>query len=132
MNNFISFWKISAKCSIKSNNGKTKIAEVSRSILSALNSYSIKSAVALDFRQLLQYPLCLVPLSIFNGDGTRRRTNKNKIKEVLLIDAESLDKPVLDSLPENVLLVDLIALINKMVFELPTTYEEFAKYTEEL
>ena len=66
-------------------------------ILSALNSYSIKSAVALDFRQLLQYPLCPVPLSICNGDGTRRRTNKSKLKESLLIGVGSLDKSVLAS-----------------------------------
>ena len=123
----MSFWKISAKCTIKSNDGKTKTAEVNWSILSALNSYSIKSAVALDFRQLLHYPLCLVPLSIFNGDGSRRRTSKSKLKEVLLIGVGSLDKSVLASFPEDVLLVDLIALINTKVFELPSTYEEFAQ-----
>ena len=125
--NFMSFSKISAKCTIKSKDGKTKTAEVNRSILSALNSYSIKSAVALDFRQLLQYPLCPVPLSICNGDGTRRRTNKSKLKESLLIGVGSLDKSVLTSFPKDVLLVHLIALINTVVFELPSTYEEFAQ-----
>ena len=40
------------------------------------------------------------------------------------------------SFPEDVLLVDPIALINTMTFELPSTYEEFsnknnAAYTEE-
>ena len=63
---------------------KTITAEVNRSILSAFNSYSIKSAVARDFRQLLQYPLCPVPLSTCSGNVTRRRTNKSKQKEVLL------------------------------------------------
>ena len=52
-NTFMSFSKISAKCIIESKDGKTKTAEVNRSILSALNSHSIKSAVALDFQQLL-------------------------------------------------------------------------------
>ena len=96
---------------------KRKLPEVNRSILSALNSYSIKSAVVLDFWQLLQYPLCPVPLSIYNSDGTRRRTNKSKLKELLLIGAGSLNKSVLASFPKDVLLVDLIALINTMVFE---------------
>ena len=32
--------------------------------IKVFNSYSIKPAVALDFRQLLQYRLCLVPLSM--------------------------------------------------------------------
>ena len=83
-NNFMSFSKISAKYTIKSKDGKTITAEVNRSILSAFNSYSIKSAVARDFRQLLQYPLCPVPLSTCSGNVTRRRTNKSKQKEVLL------------------------------------------------
>ena len=82
--NFMSFSKISAKYTIKSKDGKTITAEVNRSILSAFNSYSIKSAVARDFRQLLQYPLCPVPLSTCSGNVTRRRTNKSKQKEVLL------------------------------------------------
>ena len=39
--------------------------------------------------------------------------------------------------PKDVLLVDPIALINTMIFELPSTYEEFpnknnATYTKEL
>ena len=99
---------------------------MNRSILSAPNSYSIKYAVALDFRQLLQYSLCPVSLSICNGDGMRRRTNKSKLKEVLIIGVGSLDKSVLASFPED-FLVDLIALISTMVFELSLTYEEFAQ-----
>ena len=126
-NSFMSFAKISAKCTIKSKDGKTITAEVNRSILSALNSYSIKSTVALDFRKILEYPLCPVPLSICNGDGTRRRTSKSKLKEVLLADSESFDKAILNTFPKDVLLVDLIALISTMVYDLPATYEEFAQ-----
>ena len=59
--------------------------------------------------------------------GTRRRTNKSKLKEVLLICVGSLGKSVLASFPKDILLVDLIALINTMVFELTPTYEEFAQ-----
>ena len=129
-NNFMSFSKISAKCTIKSKNkkdGKTKTAEINRSILNALNSHGIKFAVALDFWQILQYSLCPVPLNICNGDGTRHRANQSKLKEVLLIGVGSLDKSVLASSPKDVLLVDLIALINTMVFEWQSTYEEFAQ-----
>ena len=86
----MSFSKVSAKYTIKLKHGKTKTAEVNWSILSAFNSYSIKPAVALDFRQLLKYFLLYpVPLSIRNGDGTRCRTNKSKLKEVLLVGAGS-------------------------------------------
>ena len=99
---------------------------MNRSTLGTPNSYSIKHAVALDFRQLLQYPLWPVSLSICNGDGTRRRLNKSKRKEVLIIGVGSLDKSVLASFPKD-FLVDLIALINTMVFELSLTYEESAQ-----
>ena len=46
---------------------------------------------------------------------------------MLLIGVGSLDKSVLASSPKDVLLVDLIALINTMVFEWQSTYEEFAQ-----
>ena len=42
-----------------------------------------------------------------------------KQKEVLLIGVGSLEKSVLASFPKDVLLVDIMALINTMVFELP-------------
>ena len=57
-----------------------------------------------------------MPLSICHGDVTRRRTNKSKLTEVLIIGAGSLDKSVLASFPKDVLLVNLIALINTLVF----------------
>ena len=59
--------------------------------------------------------------------GTSRRTNKSKLKEVFLICVGSLDKSVLASFSKDILMVDLIALINTMVFELTSTYEEFAQ-----
>ena len=68
-----------------------------------------------------------MPLSMCHGDATRRRTNKSKLMEVLIIGVESLDKSVLASFPKDVLLVDLIALINTMVFEFPSTYQEFTQ-----
>ena len=75
----------------------------------------------------MQYTLCPEPLSISSGDGTRRRTNKSKLKKVLLIGVGRSGKSVLASFPKDVLLVDLFALINIMVSELPSTYEEFVQ-----
>ena len=112
---------------MKSRGTKLTFPEANWSILSALNSYSIKSAVALDFRQLLQYSLCPASLSICTDDRSRRRTNKSKLKKVLLIYFDSLDKLIFASFPKDVLLIDLISLINTMIFELPSTYEEFAQ-----
>lgn len=81
------------------------------SILSALNSHSIKSEVALDFWKPVEYPLCLALFIICNGDGTRGCSNKCKQNEVLLLDVGSSDEAVL-----VVLLVDVIGLINEIVF----------------
>ena len=68
-----------------------------------------------------------MPLGTCNGDGTKDRTNKSKLKEVLLIGVGNLEKSALASFLKDVLSVDLVALINTMAFELPSTYEEFAK-----
>ena len=87
----------------------------------------VKQSAALDFRQFLHNPLCPMPLSTCIVDGTRRCSNKSKLKKVLLIRVGSLEKSVLVSFPKDVLLIDLIALINTMIFELPSTCEEFAK-----
>ena len=99
-----------------------KTVKMNRSIL-----IRIKSAAALEFLGLLQYLLCPVLLCICNGGCTRRRANKSKLKEVLLMRVGSLDKSVLASFPKDVLLVDLIALINTIIFELPSTHEELAQ-----
>ena len=52
------------------------------------------------------------------------RTKAKKLKEVLLICVRSLDKSALGSFRKDFLLVDLIAQINTMAFELPLAYEE--------
>ena len=52
------------------------------------------------------------------------RTKAKKLKEVLLIGFRSLNKSALGSFPKDFLLVDLIAQINTMAFELSLAYEE--------
>lgn len=71
-------------------------------------------------------PVCIMS-STCSGDGTRCRTNQSKLKDVLLVVVRSLGKAVLVSFPKDVLLADLIALINTLVSNLPSTYQEFLK-----
>ena len=63
-----------------------------------------------------------MPLSICNGNGKRRHTNKSKLKEVLLIGWE-FRQISFGFFSKRC----FIPLINTMVFELPSTYEEFAQ-----
>ena len=118
---FYAILKSLSKIYYKIKRWKMKTVKMNRSIL-----IRTKSAAALEFLGLLQYLLCPVLLCICNGGCTRRRANKSKLKEVLLMRVGSLDKSVLASFPKDVLLVDLIALINTIIFELPSTHEELA------
>lgn len=55
-------------------NGKTKMIEVNRSVLNSLNSYTLGTAVAVDFKIVLQIPpLYPVPQSICNSDSLRAK-----------------------------------------------------------
>jgi len=120
-NKYASFSKSLATTLIKSKDGKTKVIEVNRSILSALNSYSLKSGIAVDFQEALEYPLCPIPLSICNADSTRRFTAKSKLKDSLLTGVTNNEDFIHD-----VILVDTMALIN-LIIKIPSTYFELAK-----
>ena len=111
---------------MKSKNGKTKVVEVNRSILSALNSYSLKSGVVVYFQEALQYRLCSVPLSLCHTDGTRCHTTKSKLKDTLLVCVQIKEKEVSSvSLIDSILLVDTMALIHTMV-KIQSTYFDLA------
>ena len=68
--------------------GSVKVAEVSRNILGALNSYSLKTGKPGDFKKAQSYSLSPVTLSIYNHDGSRRHTAKSKLKDILMLDLE--------------------------------------------
>ena len=61
-----------AKKTATSNN---KSIEANRDILGRLLSISFKESKTIDFVKVLHYPLCEVPLSLANADGTMRTTN---------------------------------------------------------
>ena len=88
-----------------------------------MNSYSLKSGVAVNYREALEFPLCPIPLSICNAGGTRRYITKSKLKECLMAGiTDNKD----NSLPYGTLLVDTMALIN-LIIKIPSTYFELAK-----
>ena len=71
-------------------NGAQATVEVNRNILGALNSFSLKTNVAVDYEKALKYPLNPCPLSICHADGKKRSTNKADLKKIVLKSADNL------------------------------------------
>ena len=78
-------------------NGKTKILEVNRNFLSFLLAFSAKYGKNIDFQRALKYPLCAVPLSLSDADGSRRSTMKSKLNEVLMENSKQFQNAALPS-----------------------------------
>ena len=107
-------------------NGKTKILEVNRNFFSFLLALSAKYGKNIDFQRVLKYPLCAVPLSLSDIDGSRRSTMKNKLNEVLMENSKQFQNTELPSKANvSVYIVDLMALVRTMT-KIPETYEELA------
>ena len=67
---------------------ETSILEVNGNIIAKIISWSIKSRKAVNFKEALRYPLCLVLLSFAFPDGSKRSTAKTKLlKELDVSDA---------------------------------------------
>ena len=77
-----------AKKTTTSNN---KSIEVNRDILGRLLSISSKESKTIDFVKALHYPLCEVPLSLVNADGTTRKTNKTKLANIIISNTFTTD-----------------------------------------
>ena len=87
--------------------------------------FSVRSGKAVDIEKALEYPLCPIPLSIANADGSRRQTSKSKLMEVLKSYTEisgltCCDESSMTSIAAVV--IDFIALVRTMV-EIPNTFE---------
>ena len=97
-----------AKKTTTSNN---KSIEVNRDILESLLSISMKSL----------YPLCEVPLSLANADGTMRKTNRSKLANIIISNTFPTDI----SKQQTAYIINVMTYIRTMV-NLPDTYERLA------
>ena len=108
-----------AKCSTK---GKVKELKIERDILGKLLALSLKNDASFDM-----YCLGPVPLSIAHPDGTRRKTAKSKLLEILVEKCDLIDSTHLP--PRNSVMsyvIDLLATV-RLTTDIPTTFEELAK-----
>ena len=113
------------KVTLDHKDGRIKTAEVNGNILGTLISYQLKIGRNIDFEKALSYPFSPVPLSISHPDGTRRKTEKSKLKDII---SEGI--PIKNEEPENccndVAVVDMMALLNTFT-SIPKTYGGLAK-----
>ena len=106
---------------------KAKCIEANRNILGALLAISGKNERVVDFDVALRYPLCPVPLSLANPDGSRRTTKKSNLQSVILKHCSRELTHPRESQPSksevSTFIIDLMAAIRTLTV-IPDTYEE--------
>ena len=106
--------------------GKLKAVEVNRNVIRNLLALSARSKRLIDFQKTLSYPLCSVPFSLTNPDGSRRMTQKSKLSDVIYENSVILECGDLPPKTDVIAyLVDLMALIRTQT-RTPATCEELA------
>ncbi|KAG1650522.1 hypothetical protein GQR58_027928 [Nymphon striatum] len=80
---------------------KEKSIESNRNILGTLLAISARNERAVNFKTALCYPLCPVPLSLANPDGSRKATAKSKLQSIVLKYSKELVQHPRESLPQN-------------------------------
>ena len=101
-----------------------KSLEINRDILGKLLALSSKSGKPIDFEKALEYPLSPIPLSLCNGDGTMRKTNKSDLLQILLETRVDMEPPEIVK-QDTAYIVDLMAVI-RTIRNVPGTFEELA------
>ena len=80
-----SFKGLKKTCIVKNKKtGAQTTVEANRNILGALNSFSLKTGIAVDYRKALKYSLNPSPLSICHACGRKRSNIKSVLKDILL------------------------------------------------
>ena len=69
---------------------------LNRDILSKIHAYCLSHPdKKIDYRAILAYPLCEIPLAIATTDGCPRKTAKKVFKDILLENVQAVKKPSL-------------------------------------
>ena len=92
---------------------------------------SAKHEKLINFEIALQYPLCPVPISLANPDGSRRKTTKRALMKVVRSYENSTDEEETAPPKQNsAFLVNLMALI-RTISPIPVTYAELVKILDD-
>ena len=83
----------------------------------------LKGFSKFDFKKVLNHSLVTAPVSLFDTDGSARKTSKNKLAPILM---SKSNKENADASEENTMyVVDLMALM-RVVMAIPETFEDLA------
>ena len=127
--NELSFFRNTNKFIEIKTSTKTKVVEFNRNIVGTLLAFSARNEKMIDFEKTLEYPLCSIPLSLANPDGSPRSTTKSKLLEVITQKCElPLQHPREIQPPKDIVrafVVDFMAIVRTMT-EIPDTYEDLA------
>ena len=104
---------------------KTKSKDVNRNIIGNLTSFSVQSGKVINYEKALSFPLSPVPLSIANVDGSRMKTAKSKLKDIITENTNSGTDENLYEVSRGTAIVDIMPVLNSLV-SIPSsyTYEE--------
>ena len=92
---------------------------------------SAKHEKLINFEIAPQYPLCPVPISLANPDGSRRKTTKRALMKVVRSYENSTDEEETAPPKQNsAFLVNLMALI-RTISPIPVTYAELVKILDD-
>ena len=121
-----SFRDTKKSCKLKRPNGEETVVEVNRIIHGALNAFSLRTGMAVDYEKALAYPLNPCPLSLCHADGKKRSTKKSALKDILLKPAVSLTPQTLLSTSKTAVVIDMMGLIRTLT-SLRDTYRDLAE-----
>ena len=109
----------------KSAESKITTISLNRNMIGKLLSLSTEFGKPIDFKEALCYPLSPIPLSLANGDGSRRVTQKSKLSDIII---SSYNPSYTTTPPEKQntsYIVDLIAHIRTQTVKVRDTFEEY-------
>ena len=87
--------------------------EVNINIIGALNSFCLKTGIAVDYKKAFKFPINQSLLSICHADGRKQASKKSDLKGILKSVQNLLLEKVV-SMCSRVVIVDLMGLINKL------------------
>ena len=109
----------------KSAESKITTISLNRNMIGKLLSLSTEFGKPINFKEALCYPLSPIPLSLANGDGSRRVTQKSKLSDIVI---SSYNPSYTTTPPEKQntsYIVDLIAHIRTQTVKVRDTFEEY-------
>ena len=114
-NKFQSFHDTAKRTEV-SNRGKIKSAKVNRYILGTLTSFSVQFGKVINYEKALPFPFSPILLNIASADGSRLKTKKSKLKDIIIENSNLRTDENLYELSRCTAIVDVMPVLNSEEF----------------